>query len=94
MKVKTFFVILVTVLITIILMKNSEEVEFWFFGLVKMPKLAMLGGMLIIGFIIGLLVARPKRRKVIINDHSTGPEDEPDSNRQGGLSEEDREYIS
>ncbi len=93
MKAKTLFVIILTVLTTVVLMKNSEEVDFWFFGIVKLPKLAMMGIMLALGFVAGLLVARPRRKNIQIRDHSIAGEtqEQPDPN---GLSDEDREYIS
>ncbi len=45
---KSIFIIVVTVLVTVILMKNTDEVTFWIFGDVEIPKLAVLGVMFVI----------------------------------------------
>jgi len=63
MRVKTFFIVVITVLVTVILMKNMDEVNFWIFGTRSIPKLAVLGTMFIIGAIVGYLIGRPKRKK-------------------------------
>lgn len=91
---KTIFIIVVTVLVTVILMNNTDEVDFWIFGIARIPKLAVLGSMFAIGFIFGFLAGRPRRKKIVINDHSSPePTAEPDDYR-GKLSDEDRDYIS
>ena len=63
MRAKTIFIIIVTVLVTVILMQNMDEVNFWIFGVRTVPKLAVLGTMFFIGVIVGFLLGRPKRRK-------------------------------
>lgn len=91
---KTIFIIVTSVLVTIILMNNTEEIDFWLFGVTKIPKLVVLGTMFGLGFIFGVIAARPKSR---INEHPyrepefeiTGSED-----KTTGLSDEDRDYIS
>ncbi|PWG79743.1 hypothetical protein [Pararcticibacter amylolyticus] len=95
MSSKTIFIIIITVLVTVILMNNTEEVEFWIFGIARVPKLAVLGGMFAFGFVFGFLAGRPRRKKVVINDHSSpaSPTAEPDDFRPK-LSDEDRDYIS
>jgi len=62
MRAKTIFIIVVTVLVTVILMKNMDEVNFWIFGTRTVPKLAVLGTMFFIGVIVGFLLGRPRRR--------------------------------
>lgn len=63
MSPKTIFIIVVTILVTIVLMKNTEEVNFWIFGDHSVPKLAVLGVMFAIGFILGYLAGRPRKPK-------------------------------
>ncbi len=63
MRPKTIFIIVVTILVTIVLMKNTEEVNFWIFGNHSVPKLAVLGVMFAIGFILGYLAGRPRKPK-------------------------------
>lgn len=90
---KTIFIIAVTVAVTIILMNNTDPVDFWIFGTVRIPKLTALAVMFAAGFLLGLLAARPRKKKFAATDSSALPSsstNHPDS----GLSDEDREYIS
>ena len=87
MSAKTIFIIIISVLVTIILMKNTDEVNFWLFGDTSVPKLAVLGVMFFSGAVVGYMLGRPRRR-IIETDESTA--DEP----QKTLSQEDRDYIS
>ncbi|RXF71095.1 hypothetical protein [Arcticibacter tournemirensis] len=89
---KTIFIIVATVLVTIVLMNNTEEIDFWIFGIAKIPKLAILGAMFAIGFVLGVMAGRPRKQKIIVNDHSSTTA-EPDD-YQPKLSDEDRDYIS
>ncbi|RYE30773.1 MAG: DUF1049 domain-containing protein [Sphingobacteriaceae bacterium] len=89
MKFKTFFIILLTVFITIILMQNTDEVNFkvllWNLYL---PKLVILTATLFLGILIGLILASRTSRAA---NHS------PQNNYQkpyDTLSPEDRDYIS
>lgn len=92
MSAKTIFIVILTVLVTVILMNNTEEIDFWIFGIARIPKLAILGAMFAIGFILGMIVARP-RKKIIINEHHSSPV--PDQGEyRSNLSDEDRDYIS
>jgi uncharacterized integral membrane protein len=63
MSSKTIFIIVVTILVTIVLMKNTEEVNFWIFGNHSVPKLGVLGVMFGIGLILGYLAGRPRKPK-------------------------------
>jgi uncharacterized integral membrane protein len=63
MSSKTIFIIVVTILVTIILMKNTDEVSFWIFGNHSVPKLAVLGVMFGVGLILGYMAGRPKKAK-------------------------------
>ena len=89
---KTIFIIIASVLVTIELMNNTEEIDFWLFGVTKIPKLVILGTMFGLGFIIGAMAARPKKKEIIYK------ESEPDiaepQEKPSGLSDEDRDYIN
>ena len=89
---KTIFIIIASVLVTIVLMNNTEEIDFWIFGATKIPKLVILGTMLGLGFIIGVLAARPKKKELVYKEPELEiiqPED-----KNTGLSEEDKNYIN
>jgi|SRR5690606_31891956 len=62
MRAKTIFIILITVLVTIVLMNNTDTVTFWIFGNVEIPKLMILGILFILGFILGFVVRGPRKR--------------------------------
>ena len=95
MSAKTIFIIIISVLVTVILMNNTDEVDFWLFGDTSLPKLAVLGVMFFAGSIVGYMLGRPRRKETAdedtLEDHpqkATTPED------RDYLSDEDREYIS
>lgn len=87
MRAKTIFIICVTVLVTVILMKNMDEVNFWIFGTRSVPKLAVLGTMFLIGAIVGFLIGRPKKKSAL-------PPDDPSFEANKPLDDPDRDYIS
>jgi len=99
MRAKTIFIIVLTVLVTIILMKNTDEVIFWIFGDRYIPKLAILGTMFVAGLIVGLLIGRPRRKA--IKEIPTDQDFQTNSEKTDGftdpyrpnLSEDDRKYI-
>jgi uncharacterized integral membrane protein len=88
---KTIFLVTITVLVTIILMKNTDEVNFWIFGDTRVPKLAILGIMFGLGFVVGIVIARPSKKKIF--EEPEVRKDYPDEGSDY-LSDEDREYIS
>ena len=92
MRIKTMFIIFVTVLLTVVVMQNTKEVPFNFlFATFYVSKLVMLLTVAIVSFIVGVLVGRPGRPKYI-QRHDEEPEEpktKPDT-----LSQEDRDYIS
>lgn len=98
MRAKTIFIIVVTVLVTVILMKNTDEVSFWIFGNRYVPKLAVLGVMFGTGLILGYLAGRPRKKNeeeladdFYINEEITSHiEDDDETN---WISPEDDEYI-
>lgn len=95
MKAKTIFIIVLTALVTIILMKNMDEVEFWIFGVHSIPKLAVLGTMFVIGVAVGLML-RKRKKHVYQEEESTPPlEINPSlDNPIDPLDDEDKNYIN
>lgn len=96
MRIKTMVVIFITVLLTVVLMQNTEPVKFTFlFSTFYIPKLVMLTAVSVVAFILGVLVGRPKRVKKLGNDLH---DESPDLNNKNGstntLSSEDRDYIN
>lgn len=96
MSLKTIFIIIVSVLVTIILMNNTEEIQFWIFGNAKIPKLAVLGFMFGLGAIVGYLAGRPRKES---SNHQNFENkeiefDDDNGDKQNKLSDEDRDYIS
>ncbi|MGV3762535.1 hypothetical protein [Parapedobacter sp.] len=90
MSAKTISVIVLTVLVTVILMKNMDEVNFWIFGTRSVPKLAVLGTMFFIGAVVGFLIGRPKKKRL-----DDGPEtDEPPFEIKKPLDQDDNDYIN
>ncbi len=89
MRAKTIFIIVITVLVTVILMKNMDEVDFWIFGTRSVPKLAVLGTMFFIGAVVGFLLGRPKRK----TGHLEQPADEPTLEVNKPLDQADEDYI-
>ncbi|MDB5141990.1 MAG: hypothetical protein JWQ66_703 [Mucilaginibacter sp.] len=92
MRIKTMFIIFITVLFTVVIMQNTDRVRFSFlFSDFMVSKLVVLLVVAIIGFIIGVLVGRPRRTKYIPD-----PDVEVDGIKKhpNTLSDEDRDYIS
>ncbi len=97
MTFKTIFIIVVSVLVTIILMNNTDEINFWIFGNARIPKLAVLGVMFGLGLIIGFMAGRPRKKIQPDNLSTTEPVQNTDydyiEKDRDQLSEEDRDYI-
>lgn len=92
MRIKTMFIILITVLLTVVIMQNTDRVRFSFlFSDFMVSKLIVLLAVAIIGFIIGVLVGRPRRK-----NYMPEPEVEVDGVKKhpDTLSDEDRDYIN
>ena len=91
MSFKTGLIIAISVLVTIVLMNNQDEVKFWIFGDVGVSKLVVLGVMFLLGFILGVMSFRKKKQaEITYQDENLGEPEKPAS----GLSDEDRAYIS
>lgn len=89
---KTIFIIILTALLTIFLMVNVEPVDFDFLvTTVAVSKLLVIGVCVLIGFIIGYIVGRPKKTVASYDDEIE--RNQSISNKKE-LSDEDRDYIS
>lgn len=92
MRIKTMVIIFITVLLTVILMQNTDRVKFTFlFSDFYMPKLVVLAIVAFVAFILGVLVGRPKRVRSISGDF---PDSDRNNEKTDTLSNEDREYIN
>ncbi len=90
MKAKTFFVIFLTVLITVVLMQNTDEVKFKvLFWDLYLPKLVILTGFAAVGIILGFMLRGRPSRTIINNENQNNNQTPYDK-----LSAEDRDYIS
>ena len=94
MKPKIIFALIITVLLTIFLTVNSDKVDFDFIigEPVAVSKLVVIGICVLIGFILGFIVGRP--RKTLSSYDTEIEKGYPASENKSGLSDEDREYIS
>jgi uncharacterized integral membrane protein len=92
MRIKTIVIILITILLTAVLMQNTGRVNFDFlWATFALSKLVMLAIVAAIGFVLGLLVARPKRIKRL---GDSVPEPINEKTNPSTLSDEDKEYIN
>jgi uncharacterized integral membrane protein len=79
------FVVLITALLTIALMQNTDSVNFAFLWAdFRLPKLVIMTAVSVVAFILGVLVGRPKRVKQLGGENS---------GNRSNLSEEDQDYI-
>ncbi|MXV52521.1 hypothetical protein GS399_16215 [Pedobacter sp. HMF7647] len=83
--------IFVTVIVTTILVKNTDDVNFWLFGDTRISKVAMLGFMFLIGLITGGIVFKRKKPEKIQEPELPETDVTPTKHY---LSDEDRDYIS
>lgn len=90
MNAKTVFVLFITILLTIFLTVNSDAVDFDFIigEPVSVSKLVVIGICVLIGFILGFIVGRPRKTISSYDSEIEKAENKPT------LSEEDRDYIS
>lgn len=94
MKAKTIFIIIITALLTIFLVINNDAVEFDLLigAPVQISKLLVIGICIVIGFILGFLVGRP--RKTLTSYDTEIEKGNTNSENKSSLSDEDRDYIS
>ncbi len=92
MRITTMLIIIITVLLTVVLMQNTDPVRFTIlFSDVRMSKLTVMAATGVVGFILGYMVGRPKRARQIAPDYREHNSEDDDTDT---LSEEDRKYIS
>lgn len=92
MRIKTIIIIIITVLLTVVLMQNTGRVNFEFlWATFAMSKLVMLAAVAAIGFILGLLVGRPRKAIRLSEDNNN---DTTQKDKSGTLSTEDKDYIN
>ena len=92
MSTKTIIAIIITVLLTVILMQNTDTVKFTIlFSDFYISKLVVMTGFSVFAFILGVLAGRPKRKKTeSLHYH----DDDYPENKPSTLSDEDRDYIN
>ena len=95
MKAKTIFIVVITALLTIFLVVNNDAVDFDFLigSPVPVSKLVVIGVCILIGFILGFLVGRPRKT---LSTYDTEIENgyKDNTENKSRLSDEDRDYIS
>jgi len=92
MRPKIIILLILTVLVTIVLMKNTEEVTFWVFGDHSISKLAILAIFFLIGVLVGAILARPRRKKEQ-HPSSYSVNGETPLPPSSSMSPEDEEYL-
>ena len=92
MRIKTIIIVLITVILTAVLMQNTDNVNFNFlWATFRVSKLIVLALVALIAFILGVLVGRPKRVKRLGGDFDN---DDIHKGRPNTLSDEDKDYIN
>jgi len=92
MRIKTIIIIVITILLTVVLMQNTEKDYLYFlWATFRMSKLLILSIVAVIAFVLGYLVGKPKRVKLLGGDPSDPDFDKENPNT---LSDEDKDYIS
>ena len=103
MSLKTYAIIFLSVAITIIFMQNLDPVQFKVLWMeFTVAKLVMMLVVTVFGFILGVIVARPRKKKLVENTESgipfeiNQPAEEPylETKPKSNLSDEDREYLN
>ncbi len=94
MNTKTVLIVILTALLTIFLMVNRDAVEFSFIigAPVGVSKLVVIGICVLIGFVIGFIVGRP--RKTVSSYDPEIEKGAQSTDNKSTLSDEDRDYIS
>jgi len=93
MRIKTIFLVIITVLLTIVLMQNNQVVKFnVLFGQIYTSNLVMMAIFAILGFMIGFMVARPRKPATF----KSAADDDTDLSKKPGrtLTDEDKDYIN
>ncbi len=105
MSFKTIVIIILAVLITVIFMQNTDEVVFTLlWKQIFISKLWMMLAVTLFGFIIGVIIARPRKKKEIeisnqkdvkleVNENLTENESYINMKKPNQLTDEDRDYL-
>ncbi|WP_448700059.1 LapA family protein [Mucilaginibacter sp. AW1-3] len=92
MRIKTIFIIIVTILLTIIIMQNTRQVTFdILFWQASISGLVMMAVVAVISLVIGIMIGRPTKVRF---DDSHPSFDNPTGKAPDTLSDEDRDYIN
>lgn len=103
MSFKTYLIIFLSVAITVIFMQNLEPVIFNVLWMeFTVAKLVMMLVVTIFGFILGVMVARPRKKKLVesavggipFEVHQPEENEYVETHQKRGLSEEDRDYLN
>lgn len=102
MSFKTIVIIILSVLITVIFMQNTDQVLFTvLWKEIYVSKLVMMLIVTVFGFILGLIIARPRKKKLAESANNlpfeaNHPEESEYSETQqkNKLSDQDRDYLS
>jgi uncharacterized integral membrane protein len=92
MRIKTIIIVLVTILLTVVLMQNTDPVFLKFlWATFRISELWIMAIIALIGFILGYLTGRPSRVKRLGVDFANN---DIDKTKPNTLSDEDKDYIS
>jgi uncharacterized integral membrane protein len=105
MSFKTIVIIILSVLITVIFMQNTDEVFFTIlWKQFSVSKLLMMAIVTLFGFIIGIIVALPKKKKEAtthlkevpfeVNQINNEDTDYISMKKPNALTDEDKDYIN
>ncbi|QQL50701.1 LapA family protein [Mucilaginibacter ginkgonis] len=93
MRLPTIFILIATILLTIIFMQNTGEVKVTIlFGEFYMPKLVIFTGIFVAAFIMGVIMGRPRKSRRVSDFDRHEDTDAPPAGKT--MSDEDRDYIS
>jgi len=91
MRLKTIFIIIITILLTVVLMQNTDRDHLNFlWATFPVSKLLLLFIVALVGFILGYLAGKPKNVKRLGGEYNG---DGDDKESPGTLSKEDRDFI-
>lgn len=104
MSLKTIFIIILTVLLTVFFMENAETITVnVLFSKIEVSKMVLLPGLALSGLVIGFIMGRSGRSRADRRREQKYADSMPDadhnhlhapgSSSQGGLSQEDQDYI-
>ena len=93
MRISTIFMLVITVLLTVVIMQNTGEIKVTLlFAEVFIPKLVIFTALTVTAFILGVMVGRPRKLKRVEDFERHEDMDAPP--KGSTLSDEDRDYIN